>query len=351
MEAEFIASVKRLARERGREVLTDAAKCKALLADYTQNEFKKERHLLLVAIEVGAGKAIANAGDLAVCKKQQIHFLKEEHFIEEGKAVEVIELLALILRGDRNRSTDAAEIYKPPQTPLHSPSAQASPPIAATAFRDPTRLTLWLKYCLYASIIIGVIAVFSNALQLQLLSDFKRGVYSSEALLTAAAGANDKRQQIVGLCQIVIGVTTMILFAMWIYRANFNSRALGARNMKFSPGWSVGYYFIPIANLWRPYQAMKEIWQTSKNPAAWENEKRGAILPWWWFFFLVEGILNNASFRMSMSAKEIHELIAATGIMIVADAVSIPSAIIALLLVGEIHKMQMSHLKQKPGVK
>jgi hypothetical protein len=196
---------------------------------------------------------------------------------------------------------------------------------------------------LYASIIIDAIALFSGVLQYQLLSDFKLGVYSSEALATAAAESNDKRQQIIGVFQFGIAIATMIVFSMWIYRANFNSRALGAKNMKFTPGWSVGYYFIPFLNLWRPYQAMKEIWKTSKNPTAWEGEERGAILPWWWLLFLVAGMLGNASFRTSMHAKEIHELIATTGITIAYDIVSIPATIIALVLVGKIYEMQMSH--------
>ncbi len=228
----------------------------------------------------------------------------------------------------------------PSVVPVVTPSPTVPPSIS---FRDPTKLTTWLKYFLYASLILDAIALLSGLLQYQLLSDFSLGVYSSETLATSAAEANDKRQQIVAVFQSGVAITTIIVFAMWIHRANFNSRALGAQDMKFTPGWSVGYYFIPFLNLWRPYQAMKEIWKTSKNPIAWEGEERGAILPWWWFFYLVAGMFGNASFRTSMRAKEVHELITATGITIVSDIVSIPATIIAIALVGRIYKMQMSH--------
>ena len=235
------------------------------------------------------------------------------------------------------------EISIPPE--LHEPSS--TPAIVTSAFRDPSKLTQWLKYFLYASLAMDTIAVFSGVLQYQLLSDFKLGVYSLVELATAAGESNDKRQQIIGLFQFSIAIATIILFAMWIYRANFNARQLGAKNMKFTPGWSVGYYFIPFLNLWRPYQAMKEIWKASQNPTTWEDEERGAILPWWWFFFLIAGMLGNASFRTTMSAKEIHELISATGITIASDLVSIPATIIALVLVGKIHEMQMSHVPRR----
>jgi len=217
----------------------------------------------------------------------------------------------------------------------------------ASSFIDPTKLTQWLKFFLFVSIVIDAIALFSGVSQYQLLSDFKLGIYSSEALATAAAGSNDQRQQVIGWFQAGVAITTIILFAMWIYRANFNARSLGAQNMKFTPGWSVGYYFIPFINLWRPYQAMKEIWKASKNPTAWEGEERGAILPWWWFFFLIAGMFGNASLRTSMRAKEIHELITSTGITIASDLVSIPATIIALVLVRKIYEMQMSHVQRR----
>jgi hypothetical protein len=237
-----------------------------------------------------------------------------------------------------------AQEAPPPVTPAVKLGTVAS---ISTSFRDPTQLTRWLRYFLYASIAIDAIALFSDVLQYQLLSDFKLGIYSSGALATAAAEANDQRQKVIGLFQAGVAITTIILFAMWIYRANFNARSLGAQNMKFTPGWSVGYYFIPFLNLWRPYQAMKEIWKASKNPTSWESEERGAILPWWWFLFLIAGMFDNASFRTSMSAKEIHGLITSTGITIASNVVSILATIIALVLVGKIYEMQMSHVQHR----
>jgi hypothetical protein len=217
----------------------------------------------------------------------------------------------------------------------------------ASNFRDPSKLTQWLTFFLYASIAIDVIAFISGILQYNLLSDFKSGVYSSGALADAAAASNDQRQQVVGFCQLGIGITTMVLFAMWIYRANFNARQLGAKGMQFSPGWSIGYYFIPILALWKPYQAMREIWQASKNPASWATVERGSILPWWWFFFITAQVLGKVSFRLARIAKGINALIWSTGIGIAADLVSIPAAIVALVLVKQIYEMQISHVRPR----
>lgn len=238
-------------------------------------------------------------------------------------------------------STAIASHVLPATAPMPAQTIRA---VTDAVLRDPTKLTAWLKRFLYASIAIDAAGVYSNALQYQLLLDFSRGIYATQALAVAAADVSDRRQQIIGSLQFAISIATVVLFCMWIYRANSNSRALGARNMKFTPGWSVGYYFIPVLNLWRPYQAMKEIWMTSRNPNDWESESRGRILPWWWFLFLLAGVLGNASFRASLRSNEIDELIALTGMMIASDLANIFAACIALVLVLAIHRMQMSQI-------
>jgi hypothetical protein len=229
----------------------------------------------------------------------------------------------------------------------HVPPAAPLAPAAVTSFSDPAELTKWLKYLLYASIVGAAIAILSNFSQHQLLSDFALGSNASEASFTAAADSNDNRQSMIATVQLVIWVITIVLFAKWIYRANFNSRALGARNMKYSPGMAVGWYCIPLFNLWRPYQAMKEIWKTSKNPAGWESEEVDSILPWWWFFFLISSALGNASFKYASSATEIPDLISATKLLIASDIVQIVSCLTALVLVGKIYEMQMAHVPRR----
>lgn len=210
------------------------------------------------------------------------------------------------------------------------------------SFKDPTQITRWLRYLLFASIAINILALVSNFLQHQLLVNFSEGVFSSPSLATEAANTNDSRQQTISRVAIFIAITTVVLFSMWIYRANLNARRLGASNMEFTPGWAVGYYFIPILSLWKPYQAMREIWQASKSPATWPAEKPGAILPWWWFSFLGYNLMDRMASKIMDSAKELPQIIHATGFLMASNVVSICAISIALILVNQIYHMQMS---------
>ncbi|MDR2033112.1 MAG: tetratricopeptide repeat protein [Helicobacteraceae bacterium] len=133
MDAKLITIVERLVREQGKDTLIDAKKCKAHLADYSNNEFKKERHLLFIAIEAGAGKAIASSSELAICKKQQIRLLKDDRFIDETAAAKAIDLLALALRGDRSKSITAQSSAN-----SQSQSSQSQPALNSNQPPQPT---------------------------------------------------------------------------------------------------------------------------------------------------------------------------------------------------------------------
>jgi TPR repeat protein len=100
MEQGFIDILKQLVKEQGNAALTDARKCKALLADYTKNEYKKESAWLVQAVEAGIAKAIDGADDLAACKKAKIRDLEEEKGLSSTVAADIVNALAFVLRGD-----------------------------------------------------------------------------------------------------------------------------------------------------------------------------------------------------------------------------------------------------------
>lgn len=96
--------------------------------------------------------------------------------------------------------------------------------------------------------------------------------------------ASDSRQALLGVLYVVIFLVTGILFLLWTYLANRNARSLGATGMKFTPGWAIGWYFIPILNLWKPYQALRETFKASHPDCSddWQQAPHPDILRLWW---------------------------------------------------------------------
>ncbi|MEW5251671.1 DUF4328 domain-containing protein [Microbulbifer discodermiae] len=212
-------------------------------------------------------------------------------------------------------------------------------------YKDSSSLTSWVRYMLYAQIAVIIISLWSNFLEYQLLSDYQNGVYISQEEAVADGEASDQRQQVIALFYLVVFIVSGFVILRWIYRANYNARQLGARDMEFTPGWSIGYYFIPILTLWKPFQAMNEIWKASHNPSDWSTQKAGSILGLWWFLWIVTNALGQATFRISMRAEELQELINVNIITQISDALSILLALVTLSIVNSIYQAQYATYK------
>jgi hypothetical protein len=204
--------------------------------------------------------------------------------------------------------------------------------------KDPSSLTKFLKTMLWVSLGISIISLLSDFMQMNLLSS---GTFSQ-----AAAESNDSRQQIMGILYLVAFIVTGISFLKWIHLANSNCHGFGAQGMEFTPGWSIGYYFIPFINLYKPYRAMKEIWKVSTNPANWQNERGSSLLGWWWALWLISNFLGQAAFRMSMRADTISSLQASTTISIISRIIDIPLYIVAVSLISTIFTKQERLVKK-----
>jgi hypothetical protein len=91
-----------------------------------------------------------------------------------------------------------------------------------------------------------------------------------------------------------MGLLDAALLLTWVYRANKNGHALGTAGMKYTPGWSVGWFFVPIANLFMPYWVLKEIWQTgSSTPhGGWRQGAVSPLLALWWLVSVICGTIQ-----------------------------------------------------------
>ena len=137
--------------------------------------------------------------------------------------------------------------------------------------------------------IIGVIAVIVTRL-IHLLTYYGNDVYIMDrrGRSTAPADVAATAYLLYGLF-ILVFIVAGILYCLWVYRAYKNLRALGHLQTDFTPGWAVGWFFVPVVNLWKPFQAVQEIWVKS-DPS--EFSRGSGLIAFWWVCFLITGFAN-----------------------------------------------------------
>ncbi len=70
--------------------------------------------------------------------------------------------------------------------------------------------------------------------------------------------------------------------SLWAWRAHANLHEGGVSGLNFSPAWAVGSFYVPVANLWVPFQAMRELVNRSQGePADFAASSVGDATSWW----------------------------------------------------------------------
>ena len=95
----------------------------------------------------------------------------------------------------------------------------------------------------------------------------------------------------------LISLGASVLFLVWMHQASKNVHTFRRLGLDFTPGWCVGWWFIPFFSMWKPYQALKEIWLASDASSAsaaddsWRTRRVPWTFPFWWATYLLSGFL------------------------------------------------------------
>ena len=204
-------------------------------------------------------------------------------------------------------------------------------------YRDLSTLVRILKISLIASVGICLVSIWSAWLQIDLLQLVQR---SDLGVPEEMAEANDTRQMLVLLIYLITYLVTIVIFFRWVYLSNRNAHALGARGMEFTPGWAVGWFFVPFANLWQPYKAMKETFQASHPSQTdnWHHVEPPSILAVWWGLWIISLITGRVAGRTTTDS--IDDMITSTWTGIASDAVEVILLLVTLVIVSKLSTWQ-----------
>ena len=175
--------------------------------------------------------------------------------------------------------------------------------------------------------------------------DFLQSAANGDFISDVAAEANDTREAILGIIYSVAFVISGITFIMWFRRAYFNlHQKVGS--LQFSEGWAAGSWFVPIVNLYRPYQIMKEIYIITKKFLTMKGKSEKVdystnYLRWWWTLWIISGFIGGIIFRVTLkSADTVDNLIATTIAEMFLSVLEVPLALITIKIIKDYSKVE-----------
>ena len=161
--------------------------------------------------------------------------------------------------------------------------------------------------------------------------------------------ASDTFIMVVNVAHIIIVILSIVFFIMWFRRAYYNLHTLPWHNARYTEGWAAGSWFVPIINLWWPYQIMMDIWRGTQHAL---RERLGeprsaAIVGWWWALHLITSFYNNIATRLGWDAdQDIDSLLTSTKVDFIGEILSVPAIIVTIMLIQRTSNFERELLVQ-----
>jgi hypothetical protein len=203
---------------------------------------------------------------------------------------------------------------------------------------------------LAAYFVVTAIGVGSDWLELELIN---RVTEAQAAVTQAQLDATDARQNLIGILQLLIYLATGIMFIIWFRRAYRNLVAWGTESLRFEAGWTVGGWLVPFLNLVRPKQIMNDLWRATdpelpvQPGIAWKQVRVPLLVHAWWLLFLLSLAVGVVASNLRGEASTLEEFGSASIVTLLSDALILPAAVLAFLVVNQITQRQRERAKQR----
>jgi Domain of unknown function (DUF4328) len=143
---------------------------------------------------------------------------------------------------------------------------------------------------LFVGAVVDVVAIGLTLAEIDLLNDVIAGRTVNPDDFIAMDG---RMSAWAGVSGFVL-IATVVAWCLWQHRGQSNLVALDRKCLEYTPGWAVGWWFVPIANLWKPFLTVRELWKASEptlDGSRWHSLRTPMVLGWWWGVWIGGGLL------------------------------------------------------------
>lgn len=206
----------------------------------------------------------------------------------------------------------------------------APPPPAVIRRVDP-RLVIALRTALYAVAAVSLASFLAARAEIGAFDDLRALGTVGRELALQAEQVGDGFVDLV----LAVGAAAGLLTLVWWHRSYRAIVAAEAQGRRWSPGWAIGGWFIPVANLVIVKSVLDEIDRVSGAVVAgepsWRSHPRLAITGWWWALWvcgLVVGVVGSAIVGTELTAAAFDADAYRTGleVLMVAHALSVAAS-------------------------
>ncbi|MFJ4869042.1 DUF4328 domain-containing protein [Streptomyces sp. NPDC088757] len=139
----------------------------------------------------------------------------------------------------------------------------------------------------------------------------------------------------------LVYVATGIVFIVWFHRLRKNAEVWAGDLQGRKPGWAIGGWFVPLANLWIPRGIAADVWRASRwQPYAADGARELALLNAWWTLWVADMVVERIASQLYKRAETAEAYTTAASCSLAGYLLDIAAAVLAILFVRRLTSMQ-----------
>ena len=235
-------------------------------------------------------------------------------------------------------------------SPGAAPSAPAGAPGAPPSMmRSIGGLAASLTVILWITVAVAVLGAIAFANRVAVTSDILgfdvgRGRFDEIFDLQQRADDADNLVGVAAGLMLLCSVVVLVLLVVWMWRVAKNAELAGRVRPRFGPGWTIGGWLIPVANLVIPVLVMQDLWRASdpsipEGDPSWRRAAGSALVGWWWATHLLAAVRfgggGEADSRDELESLRRFDALASFGMI-----AAIAAAVLLIFVVRRITRRQ-----------
>ncbi|MEV0225346.1 DUF4328 domain-containing protein [Streptomyces sp. NPDC050704] len=212
--------------------------------------------------------------------------------------------------------------------------------------QPPRFLLVGVSALLVVVVLSDLFAVYAGVREYTLLGEVRGLAFDSQQGLDDA----EALYRTAGRVQEATFLACAIGFVIWFYLMRRYAGVLGPDRFRNGPGWAIGSWLIPLANLWMPYRIAVDMWGAgTRLPADGEPFK---VSYWpvnlWWGLFVTAILFRRYTGQRYANAEALEEIRAAVLQVMAADILEAAAAAAAVYFAVRLTAMQRLKAAERP---
>ncbi|MFF3413559.1 DUF4328 domain-containing protein [Streptomyces sp. NPDC002698] len=159
-------------------------------------------------------------------------------------------------------------------------------------------------------------------------------VFRAVALREHHLHPSDASSETVSRVFVYLMTLAIVPFLAWLARARRNAESLSPSSPVPTAGWTIGAWFVPVANLFAPRRSVLDIGRASSP--VWEEKRDARLVTLWWAAWIGHGLAVVTATQAAPGSM---------ALLVTAEALMIAAAVLLGLVIERITALQSAALR------